>query len=117
MLWTSDNRSLLQGTVLKAQAGRNRLVAAQLCGSHSNQALCACHRAEVSMRGLWKPGSMELSTSWLERKLVRAGALETFIQRLGFPACGVSTASSSFKMFSVDVLWPAILFSEERRTG
>lgn len=68
------------------------------CGSHSNQAPRACHRTEVGVGGLQKPGSMKRSVSWPERKLVRVGALDT----VGFPACGIS-ATSSLQVFSVAI--------------
>jgi len=39
------------------------------------------------------------------------------MQRVRFPAYVISTASSSLKMFSGNILWAATLFSEEKRAG
>lgn len=111
LLWTSDKDPCFR-VCAKGSEVRRRRVAAQGCRGHCSQALCACLRTEVSTRALQNPGSMKLSLSCLERKLVRVWALNICLQRVGFPTCAISKTKSSQKMFFLDILWPS---ADERR--
>lgn len=114
LLWTSNRGAPFQGNVVRAQPVRMRLAAT--CLYTSKQEWCACHRAEVIMRVLKKTGSMKLKISCLERKLLRVGALNVCMQRVGFPAQDISATSSSL-LFPVDTLWLATSFSEKWLIG